>query len=127
MPKYRPTAEDEALYGSVKPPGAAPGGAPPPADPNAPPKAGEEGPPREPETTDEETAESENTAILPNKVLMSPGGEMPKEGDEIVLQVVRVYGDEAEVRYAPKKEPGPDEGPMSSDGEIDALDKPEMM
>lgn len=121
------------MYGSVKPPGAAPGvprgtsTAPPPADPNAPPKAGEEGPPREPETTDEETAESENTAILPNKVLMSPGGEMPKEGDEIVLQVVRVYGDEAEVRYAPKKEPGPDEGPMSSDGEIDALDKTEMM
>ena len=96
------------MYGDVKPPAAAPAS----ADPNTPPKSEEEG---ESTTTDEETAESENTAILPNKVLMAPGGEMPKEGDEIVLQVVKVYGDEAEVRYAPKKPTGPDEGPMSSD------------
>lgn len=53
------------------------------------------------ETVDEESAES-NTAVVDNKVL-SPDGEPLKEGDEIVLKVVKNYGGECEVTYAPKK------------------------
>ena len=128
MPRYKPSPDEEQLYGPVKPPGA---GAKPDAAMHpkegmeTPPKDGEE---REPETTDEESASMENSAIVPNKVLMGPDGQMPKEGEEIVLKVVKNYGDESEVMYAPKKEPGPEMGPMSSaDGEIDAMDKPEMM
>ena len=119
MPKYNPTAEDEELYSPVKPPAKAK----PDAAPETPPKEGE----TDSQTTDEETASTENTALVPNKVLMAPGGEMPKEGDEIVLQVVKVYGDEAEVRYAPAKKTSPDEGPMSgAEGEIDAMDEKGM-
>lgn len=43
------------------------------------------------------------TAIVPNKVL-SPEGETISEGDEIVVRIVKNYGDESEIEYAPKKE-----------------------
>ena len=124
MPKYRPTADDEDLYGDVKPPGAKPAPAPANADPNAPPKPGETGEPKDAETTDEETAESKNSAVVSNKVLTGPDGEPLKEGDEITVQIVRNFGDESEIRYAPKKTTGPEDGSMMSDanGEIDAMD-----
>jgi hypothetical protein len=131
MPRYKPTAEDEDLYGSVKPPGAKPaadpGGAPSPADPNMPPKPGEA---EDPITTDQETAESMNSAVVDNKVLMGADGKAPREGDEIVLKVIKVYGNESEVAYSTTKpsEIGAGEGSMSSaNSEIDAMDKPEMM
>ena len=58
------------------------------------------GEPAEQESVDDENANSQ-TAIVSNKIL-SPEGEPLKEGDEIVLQVVKNYGDESEVKYAPK-------------------------
>ena len=133
-PRYKPTPDDESLYGSVKPPGAALGAkpsaaaaVPPPADPNAPPRPGETGEPKDAETTDEETAESQNSAIVSSKLLAGPDGKMPAEGEEILVKIVKSYGDEVEISRVSDKPTGPGEGPMSSDGEIDALDKPEMM
>lgn len=43
------------------------------------------------------------TAIVPNK-LLSPEGESLNTGDEIVVRIVKNYGDESEIEYAPKKE-----------------------
>ncbi len=77
-----------------------------------------------PESVDQEEAEeSENTAIVPTKVLQGKHPEPPKEGDEIVLKVVKVYGDETEVAYSetPAGEIGK-EGP-SADEEIDSMEK----
>lgn len=50
----------------------------------------------------EEAEEATKTAVISNKIL-DPHQEGLKEGDEIVLRVVKTYGDEAEVEYAPKK------------------------
>lgn len=60
-----------------------------------------EKPAPEKQSVDEENA-GEDTALISNKIL-SPDGEPLKEGDEIVVQVVKNYGDECEVKYAPKK------------------------
>lgn len=54
------------------------------------------------ESVDQENQEA-TTAIIANKVL-SPDGEAINPGDEIVVRVVKNYGDESEVEYAPKKE-----------------------
>lgn len=59
-------------------------------------------PPEEKPSVDEENA-GEDTALISNKIL-SPEGEPLKEGDEIVVQVVKNYGDECEIKYAPHKE-----------------------
>lgn len=65
--------------------------------------------------------EGEATAVIDNKVL-SPEGEPLKEGDEIVVQVVKNYGDESEIKYAPKKG-GESEGGegMGADAELDSM------
>lgn len=55
----------------------------------------------EPQSVDEEEA-SANTAIVSNNIL-SPEGEPLKEGDEIVVRIVKNYGDESEIEYAPKE------------------------
>lgn len=122
MPKYTPSPDEEELYGSVKPPGAGATADTPQASPADNPTEPSPEPESETETTDEETAESENTAIVPNKVLIGADGKPPKEGDEIVVQVVKVYGDEAEVRYAPAKPSGSGYGAESTDSEIEAMD-----
>ena len=55
------------------------------------------------QSVDKENEEAgQETALISNKIL-SPEGEPLKEGDEIVLQVVKNYGDESEVKYAPHK------------------------
>lgn len=55
------------------------------------------------ESVDQENQESmEHTVVVPNK-LLSPDGEPLKAGDEIVVQVVKNYGDESEIKYAPHK------------------------
>lgn len=59
------------------------------------------------ESVDQEEAEG-MTAVVPNK-LLSPHGEPLKEGDEIVVRVVKNYGEETEIEYAPHK-PGDEEG-----------------
>lgn len=67
----------------------------------------------EEESVDEENKETD-TAIVSNKIL-SPEGEPLKEGDEIVVRVVKNYGDESEIEYAPKEGGGEEttEEPMS--------------
>lgn len=81
----------------------------------------------EQQTVDEQNAAS-NTALVPNKIL-SPEGEPLKEGDEIVVRVVKNHGEESEIEYAPKKggdESGPTEGetqPGNEEAEITALDQ----
>lgn len=68
-----------------------------------------ETPSSQPESVDQEEQETgEQTAVISNKIL-SPDGEPLNPGDEIVLQVVKNYGDESEVKYAPHK-PGEGEG-----------------
>lgn len=105
MPKYTPTEEDmDASYGAAA--------VAPPEKVAA-------------ETVDQEAAEAETT-IVPNSIL-SPDGEPLKEGDEIVVRVVKNYGDESEIEYAPKKgsedtETESTEEPMSREaGELAAL------
>ena len=127
MPKYSPSQDEEELYGGVEPPGASnvPRGTedgPPPTE--GPPKSeAEGGEPTEPQTTDQEMAESQNSAVVSNKVLMGPDGQAPKEGDEITLKIIKSFGDECEVAYATKPS-GSDEGPMSGvNTEIDAMDE----
>lgn len=71
--------------------------------------------PSPPESVDEENA-GQDTAIVSNKIL-SPDGEALNEGDEIVVRIVKNYGDESEIEYAPKE--GSDESetteePMST-------------
>lgn len=77
-------------------------------------------------SVDEENAES-STALVSNKIL-SPEGAPLKEGDEIVVTVVKNYGDESEIKYAPKGGAA-GEKPSSAVGneadEIAALDQKE--
>lgn len=86
MPRYTPSEDElDSSYGSSK------------AAPVTPPDEGA----KPEESVDEENAGQE-TALVSNKIL-SPEGESLKPGDEIVLQVVKNYGDECEVKYAPHK------------------------
>lgn len=104
MPKYTPT--DEEMDSSYSEPAVAP------------PEKSESA-----ESVDEENAGA-STAIISNKIL-SPDGEPLKEGDEIVVRVVKNYGDESEIEYAPKKgaEETMTEEPESVEaGELSALD-----
>jgi len=85
----------------------------------------------EPESIDEEEAQDmAQTAVVPVKVLQSAKAEPVKEGDEIVVKVLKVDGDQAQIKYAPEK-PGADEGgepaggaggEKTPDEEIEALD-----
>lgn len=101
MPKYNPTADDmdEAYGGDTA------------AAESAPAKAADE-------TVDQENAE-EMTALVSNKIL-SPEGEPLKEGDEIVVKIVKNYGDESEIMYAPKKEQTGTEEPMTEEPSTEA-------
>lgn len=79
-------------------------------------------------SVDDENAMS-NTAVVSNKIL-SPNGEPLKEGEEIVVRIVKNYGDESEIEYAPKEGGGTeepsDEGettPGNEEAEIAALDE----
>lgn len=112
MPKYNPGEDDmDPMYGSTEPVRA-------PED-----MGGEE-----PESVDQENAEEgQQTAIVSNKIL-SPEGEPLKEGDEIVVKIVKNYGDESEIAYAPKEGAESDEAQTSdkmgadTESEIAALD-----
>lgn len=73
------------------------------------------------QSVDKENEEAgEETALVANKIL-SPDGETLKEGDEIVVKVVKNYGDECEIAYAPKKDHQTTESP-SVESEIAAMD-----
>lgn len=76
--------------------------------------------PAEPqESVDQEEAEGV-TAVVPNK-LLSPEGEPLNPGDEIVVRVVKNYGDETEIEYAPHKG-GEEEGEGETETEPKADD-----
>lgn len=65
-----------------------------------------ENPTSEPEAENpeaEDTEENESTALLPKSVL---GGKTFKPGEEVVLEIVHVYEDEVEVKYAKEKPEG---------------------
>lgn len=84
-----------------------------------------------PETIDqEETEEMGEQATVPLKVLMGKHTEPLKEGDEVVLKIDKISGDQAIVSYSetPPSEIGKGEegeGPeeMSADDELDELGK----
>ncbi len=73
-------------------------------------------------TVDEQEQEPQ-TALLPKSIL---GGKTFKEGEEVVLKIVKDHGDEIEVSYAPEKSRGPDTGrsqpPIPADDELAAMD-----
>lgn len=91
MPKYTPAEDelDESYSAPVTPPE-------------------QEAAPSKP-SVDDENAMSD-TALVPNKIL-SPDGEPLKEGEEIVVRIVKNHGDECEIEYAPK---GGEESPETS-------------
>lgn len=71
------------------------------------------------DTVDQEEAQDDHTALVPMKVLQGKNPTPIKEGDEIVLKAVKVYGDEVEVAYSNTK---PSEiGGKSADQEIDEM------
>lgn len=78
----------------------------------------DEGPAAPPEQKEEDTG---NTALLPKSIL---GGKDFQPGEEVVLKIVRVHGDEIEVEYASDEKPT--EGPSAND-EIDAMASPGRM
>lgn len=109
-----PPDEMDSLYGGTESPAPAAG----PGEESEP--AAEEAS----ESVDQETAEG-GTAVIDNKVL-SPEGQPLKEGDEIVLVVVKNYGEESEVKYAPKEkgaEQPPGGGMEEANAELDAMGK----
>lgn len=65
----------------------------------------------------EESETEESTALLPKTIL---GGKEFKPGEEVVLEIVHVYEDEVEVKYASEKP----EGETEPEGEEDM--SPEM-
>lgn len=74
----------------------------------------------EAQSVDEEAAE-EQTALVPTKLLQPKDGKPLKVGDEIVVKISAIHGDEAEIAYATGGKGGTgDEGP-SADDELESL------
>lgn len=77
----------------------------------------------EPEKPDEKEDEGGETALIPKALL---AGKEFKPGEEIMLEIVHLYDDEVEVKYATGKEDK--EKPKSqmdqSDGALDKMSKP---
>jgi len=119
MPKYSPETEEmDSLYESAQETPETP-------EPEMESEMGPEmEPEEEPETIDQEEQESES-AVVSNKVL-SPGGEPLKEGDKIILTVVKNYGDESEVKYATESSASsvkpPGDGMAGAEAELEAMD-----
>ncbi len=72
-----------------------------------------------PESIDEQEAADASKTILAPKAAL---GDMTKVGDECMMRVVADHGDEVELEYATKDKENKQES-MSSDEEIDAMDK----
>ncbi len=73
-----------------------------------------------PESIDEEEAEHP-TALLDLKILTGKDGVKPKVGEERVVKITAIHGDEAEVMYAPEK---PDEEEGDHEEPDEANDNP---
>ena len=63
----------------------------------------------------DEEEQTEPDALVDLKVLTGKHGP-PKEGDEIVVKVVSIHGDQAVIQYAPEK-PSEDKEPDEDDME----------
>lgn len=77
-----------------------------------------------PESIDEEEAMNPSS-LVDLKVLTGKHGP-PKEGDEIVVKVVKIHGDQAEIAYAPEKpdeESGETKPDMEPDEELAKMNK----
>jgi len=73
-------------------------------------------------TSDESADTAEKPEVEPHSELISSKLVMGKEvkpGDQIILEVVKSYGDEIEVKYASKEKSSEDS--MSEDAELEAL------
>ncbi len=62
--------------------------------------------PKGPVKSIDEEEEEHPTALLDLKILTGKDGVKPKVGEERVVKITAIHGDEAEVMYAPEK---PDE------------------
>lgn len=77
----------------------------------------------------EEEQEMADEAVAPLKVLMGNSTEPLKEGDEVVIKITGIHGDQATFKYSDtppseigkEKEGGEEE--MSPDEELDSMDK----
>lgn len=69
------------------------------------------------ESVDEQES-MEPSSLVDLKVLTGKHGP-PKEGDEIVVKVVKIHGDQAEISYAPEKPEG--ESEPGEDKEMEEL------
>lgn len=73
---------------------------------------------------EQEKEEMATTAIVPLKMLQGKDDEPPKEGTECTIKIVKVYDDEAEISWVPKKGGASEESGESPDSEIDKMDNP---
>jgi hypothetical protein len=81
-----------------------------------------------PESVDQEEAEQmETTATVPMKLLMGKHTEALKVGDEVVVKVTGIHGDEAMIAYSETKPgeigKGEENGEMSPDDELDQMNE----
>ena len=83
----------------------------------------------EPETPPEDKPKAESvdeqeamdpTSLVDLKVLTGKHGA-PKEGDEIVVKVVKIHGDQAEIEYAPEKASETKEDDSGEDPELASM------
>lgn len=51
----------------------------------------------------DELEQSSETTTVPTSLLAGPDGQSPKEGDEVVVKVVKCAGDQCVIAYAPKE------------------------
>jgi hypothetical protein len=75
---------------------------------------------------DEGSDESAKSEVQPHTELVSKklmGDHEVKPGDEIVVQVVAIHGDEVEVKYAPAEKDGDKSGGMDEDQQLETLAK----
>lgn len=72
---------------------------------------------------EQEAAEMETSAVVPVKLLQGEGSEPVKEGDEIVVKVKAVNGDQATIIYAPKEPEKEGAEPMSPDKELETMNE----
>lgn len=84
------------------------GGGPPASSQSAPPETAPQGDPAENENS------NAPTAVLDKSILM---GKDFKPGDEVVLKIVSMQGDEVVVEYAPEPEPDREPAPAAPGGD----------
>lgn len=75
------------------------------------------------ESIDQEEQEQTETTVVPLKILTGKDGIPPKEGEERVVKVVKIYGDEASIMYAPEKKESEagGAGEKTADDELDEM------